>query len=131
MSGISVFLNVSDIEASVDFYRQLGFKVRDRHEGDDGTLHYATLAMGDAYIELGDIEANDDPEFQEWVSTPLGAGVLIHVVVDGPDQVDAVHDRARELGATIETPPEDRPYGRAFTLNDPDGYVITFLKPSE
>lgn len=131
MSGISVFLNVSDLEASIDFYEQLGFKVRERHEGDDGALYYATLAMGDAIVDLGAIEASDDPEFHDWVSTPLGAGVLIHVLVDGPDQVDAVHDRAEALGATVEAPPEDRPYGRAFTLNDPDGYVVTFLHPSD
>ncbi len=127
MASINAFLNVHDIDASLAFYEQLGFEVEDSYSSDEGQLWYADLELDGAYLSLGAIDANDDADFQDWVSTPLGAGVALYITVDGPDQVDAIHDRAREAKATIEHGPEDRPYGRVFTLNDPDGYVVSFL----
>lgn len=126
MASCSVFLNVSDIEKSIAFYEGLGFEVEQRHSYEGDKTAYADLVLDGAYLGLGSIQANDDPEFQDWVAGELGAGVLIYFEVE---DVDAVHEKARELGATVEAPPEDRPYGRAFTLNDPDGYVVSFLVP--
>lgn len=127
MAEINAFLNVHDIDASLAFYQALGFQVEDSYTSDDGELWYADLELDGAYLSLGAIEASEDPGYQDWVSSPLGAGLLLYVTVDEPDQVDQLHERAKKAGATIEHAPEDRPYGRVFTLNDPDGYVISFL----
>lgn len=127
MASISAFLNVHDIDASYAFYEALGFQEVDRHETDAGQLHFVDLELDGAILGLGSIESNDDPSFQAWVSGTLGAGVVLYVTVD---DVDAVYDRAVDAGATIEHGPEDRPYGRVFTLNDPDGYVVSFLDPA-
>ena len=126
-ASLSVLLNVQDIERSVAFYQGLGFKVDKLHRGREGTgpVRYADLSYQGAELGLGHIAINDDPEFRAWVGTPLGAGVMLYFSV--PD-VDRVHEKARAQGAVIEYPPEDRSYGRVFGLNDPDGYVVAFIK---
>lgn len=73
---------------------------------------------------LGAIASNDDPEYRKWVGTPLGAGVVLYFTV--PRGVDQLFEKARKAGAAVENEPTDRPYGRIATVNDPDGYVLTF-----
>jgi predicted enzyme related to lactoylglutathione lyase len=41
------------------------------------------------------------------------------------DDAQALHDRLVQHGVTILTEPVDGPFGRTFTLRDPDGYAIT------
>ncbi|HEX2021884.1 MAG TPA: VOC family protein, partial [Candidatus Thermoplasmatota archaeon] len=94
-------------------------------DDETGMTTYADLDLEGAELGLGHIPSNDDPAFRAWVGTPLGAGVVVYVTV--PD-VDGIHARAVKAGATIEYPLRDRPYGRIFTLNDPDGYTVTFLQ---
>jgi predicted enzyme related to lactoylglutathione lyase len=120
----SVFLNVRDIDRSLKFYEQLGFKVAKTYE-DEGATAYADLEMNGAEVSLGHIPKNDDPEFVSWVSTPLGAGVIVYISVR---DVDGVYVKAQEAGWTIEHAPEDRSYGRVFLANDPDGYVLAFIE---
>lgn len=91
----------------------------------DGPVRYADLSYQGTELGLGHIAINDDPEYRAWVGTPLGAGVLIYFSV--PD-VDRVYEKAKALGAAIEHEPQDRSYGRVFGLNDPDGYVLSFIK---
>lgn len=120
----SVFLNVWDIAKSVEFYEGLGFRVDQRHER-DGVLAWADLSLGRVEVGLGNIRWNDEPSFRNWVATPLGAGFVLYLTV--PD-IAPFWDRARAIGATIEVPLEERSYGQVFTLNDPDGYTLTFLQ---
>lgn len=127
MASISAFLNVQDIQRSLAFYEELGFEEIDRYETDDGVLHFVDLELDGAILGLGNIESNDDPSFQDWVSGTLGGGVVLYITVD---DVDAVYERAQQADATIEHGPEDRSYGRVFTMNDPDGYVVGFIDPS-
>ena len=121
---LSVFLNTHNLEKSMEFYGALGAKVKKLHKDEDGTPTYADLNLAGAEIGLGNIATNDDPSFRQWVSTPLGAGVLIYVTVPN---VDRWYDRAVSEALTLETPITDRSYGRLFTVNDPDGYTITFI----
>lgn len=125
MASTSVFLNVHDIDKSLEFYQALGFKVTSRTRGDDGRTWWADLDLSGAELGLGFIGANDDPEYRAWVGTPLGAGVVAYVTVR---DVDRVFARAKKAGAVIEHAPQDRSYGRVFTLNDPDGYVVAFIR---
>jgi predicted enzyme related to lactoylglutathione lyase len=126
-ASLSVFLNVQDIERSMKFYQGLGFRLDASHRGRDGTgpVRYADLSYQGAELGLGHVASNDDPEYRSWVGTPLGAGVMLYFSV--PD-VDKLHDKAKAMSAVIEYAPEDRSYGRVFGLNDPDGYVIAFIK---
>ncbi len=126
---MSVMLNVKDVERSMKFYTALGFDTRWESKGDDGHLTYAGVGIGDAVIALGRIP--DDlrgmaKDYAEWVSSPLGAGVMITVELDG---VEEVYARAKKAKAPIDSPLSERLYGTAFMVNDPDGYVVRFLRP--
>ncbi len=127
MGSTSVFLNVNNIAKSLEFYRALGFTVAKEYKGDDGVTTYADLELDGSELSLGHIGANDDADFREWVSTPLGAGVVISFEVA---DVDAVFAKAKNAGGEIESPPGDRPYGRAFYMADNDGYSLSFWKKS-
>lgn len=120
----SVFLNVHNIEKSLEFYRNIGFRVAKTYKDDDGTVAWADLSLQGADLGLGHIPSNDDPGFRQWVGTPLGAGVIVYFTVPN---VDRYYKLAKDARATIEMDITDRPYGRMFTLNDPDGYTISFL----
>src|SRR5207244_5393129 len=81
----------------------LCFRMTDKSKDEDTCeTYYAELAMGDAEIGLAHIPSNDDPEFQKWVSTPLGAGVVAYVPAR---DVDALHERAKKAGFLVESPP--------------------------
>lgn len=120
----SVFLNVTNIDKSLEFYRAIGFRVAKTYKDDEGKVAWADLSLQGAEFGLGHIPSNDDPGFRQWVGTPLGAGVIVYFSVPN---VERYHKLAEDARATIEMPITDRPYGRMFTLNDPDGYTISFI----
>lgn len=121
----SVFLNVTDIDRSLEFYRKIGFRVASARKDDSGRVAWADLTFQGADLGLGRIGSNPDPEFQAWVGTPLGAGVIVYFTVPNA----ARHwKKAQEAGVAVEQPLTERPYGTLFTLNDPDGYTISFFQ---
>ncbi len=127
---ISVMFNVRDVDRSVRFYESLGFDVRWAWKGDDGLLDYAGVGIGEAVIALGriwegDAFAGEYKDYQKWVRGPLGGGVIVNVELRN---VDRIYARARKAKVTIESRIRNWPYGRAFTINDPDGYVVKFLR---
>ena len=129
-SLISVMFNVKDVDRSVAYYRSLGFTVRWKWAGDDGRLLYAGVGIGDAVIALGKITSwgrgGEYRNYNKWVSSPLGAGVIVNVELRN---VEGVYRRAQKAKAKIESRLRKWPYGTAFTINDPDGYVVKFLRP--
>ena len=128
---ISVMFNVKDVDRSVAFYRSLGFTVRWKWKGDDGHLAYAGVGIGDAVVALGRITSGgrggEYSQYAKWVSSPLGAGVIVNVELRN---VEGVYARARKAKAKVESRLRKWPYGTAFTINDPDGYVVKFLRPT-
>jgi catechol 2,3-dioxygenase-like lactoylglutathione lyase family enzyme len=127
---ISVMFNVKDVDRSVAFYRSLGFTVRWRWAGDDGRLAYAGVGIGDAVLALGRIMrgsgGGEYQNYRKWVRSNLGGGVIVNIELRN---VEGVYARARKVKARIESRLREWPYGTAFTLNDPDGYVVKFLRP--
>lgn len=124
MATTTVYLNVNDAAESISFYEGLGFKTQERHEAENGYLIYAQLDLEGAPLSLGEIAANEDPEFQEWVSTPLGSGVIVSFTL--PD-LAAVWEKAQATNAEVETPlTEDEQMGTYFALVDPNGYSLMF-----
>jgi catechol 2,3-dioxygenase-like lactoylglutathione lyase family enzyme len=127
---ISVMFNVKDVERSLAFYRSLGFTARWQWKGEDGKLAYAGVGLGEAVLALGRITPGNSGgeyrDYRKWVSTPLGAGVIVNVELR---PVEKVYARAKRAKADIESRLREWPYGTAFTINDPDGYVVKFLRP--
>ena len=123
-NSTSVFLNVHNIDKALEFYKLLGFKITSATKGDEGRVACADLALDGAEVGLGAIPTNDDPGFRAWVGTPLGAGVVVYFSVR---DVDPLFAKAKKAGAVVEQAPQDRSYGRVFTINDPDGYVLSFI----
>ena len=126
---MSVMLNVKDVDRSLKFYQSLGFDSRWETPGDDGHLNYAGVGIGDAVIALGRIPKDTNSmakDYADWVSSPLGAGVMITVELNG---VEELYKRAKKAKVTIDSALSERIYGTAFVVNDPDGYVVRFLRP--
>ncbi len=51
-----------------------------------------------------------------------GLGVAVWLKVAA---AQVLHDQLAERGVTIVAPPFDGPFGRTFSISDPDGYLIT------
>ncbi|MFB4315509.1 VOC family protein [Actinomadura sp. 21ATH] len=51
-----------------------------------------------------------------------GLGVALWFATD---DAQALHDRLAAAGVPIAVPPQDGPFGRAFTFLGPEGYAIT------
>lgn len=119
-----VELHVADVEASIDFYRALGFQVirrwKDwvRLDRDGAEL----VLQGDAYVRDHDHYFTRDID-----RSPRGTGVEITIEVE---DVDAVHAAAQAAGLRVVKPIQDRPWmARDFRLADPDGYFIRVTSP--
>lgn len=118
---IGVYLNCSNAEKSAAFYEGLGFK-RARFYPEMNVYGYN---LGKATFVLGpsDLEAPD--KVKKWLAhKPWGVGA---VIMPNVKSVDAVYELAKKIGAEIEEPPTDQPWGsRTLQVVDPDGYSIMF-----
>lgn len=100
-----------DIEASLAFYRAIGFELA-RRTGGFAVLH----RQGQRLFVAEDAGAPTGPR---WISLRLMT-----------DDVDALHDELRERGVTIVHPLGDRPYDlREFVVRDPNGLDVRFSQP--
>ena len=113
-----VILYASDLDASVRFYRDvLGLTHRFTDAG------YAEFDTGSARLALYERRR------AEWLTgrpvSPGPAGEVVLLV----DDVDATADEIRRRGATVLSPPADRPWGhRTLHVADPDGFVVEFAQ---
>lgn len=103
-------LHTKDYEPTLEFYRTaFGWDLHTM--SDEPDFRYTTLHEGEAQA-AGIMDA----------SAFLPEGVPSHwSVYFQVADADATVAKAVELGATVEMPPEDTPYGRLATLVDPTG----------
>ncbi len=99
-----------------------GFSVNARFDNEDGSVGHAELAFGSSLIMLGQVR--EDP-FGAIVGGPSDqGGTSVYIAID---DVDAMFERARKAGATIEEGLTERDYGsREFICRDPEGKVWCF-----
>lgn len=108
--GIS--LPVSDVAASVAFYRALGFTVEQQHDV------FALLRLGTGTIGLlrADIDA-----------LPRALRKSIHIEMT-TDDLDQLYAELMAQGITFYAPPRDRPWERVMSAYDPDGYTVEWAQ---
>ena len=113
-----VILYVSDLDASVAFYRDVvGLEYRFTDAG------YAEFGTGPTRFALYERHR------AEWLTgrpvLPGPAGEVVLLVED----VDAVADALRARGVPLLAEPADRPWGhRTAHVADPDGFVVEFAQ---
>lgn len=113
----NVFLQVSDFDRSLAFYRDaLGLKIARLDAGDN----CAAVTLGGTEFM---IHEDFDPALKK---ARRGAGFTLHFQVS---DADAYCAKLRKNGVSPEHDPEDRPWGREFSVKDPDGYVLEFVGP--
>jgi catechol 2,3-dioxygenase-like lactoylglutathione lyase family enzyme len=114
----NVFLQVSDFDRSLKFYRDaLGLKIR--RFADDACA--AVVLGGTEFM----IHEDFDPKLKK---ARRGAGFTLHFEVSDADRFCA---RLRKRGVEPRHEPEDRPWGREFSVVDPDGYRLEFVGPKK
>lgn len=123
LQNLIPMLNVSDIEASLEFYRgALGFKVVSDPEAVK-RWRWAAIRSGRTELMLSQTESGPgladcaDPQ----VSTAWPVIFYFY-----PDDVARLH--AKLIASGFEpTPLQDTIYGmREFSLRDPDGHMLSF-----
>ena len=119
------YLAVRDARAAMDWYADaLGARVvGDPYVMDDNRIGHAELDVSGAPLYLAD----EHPELGLTAPDEGRISVTLHLSV--PD-VDAAVTRAETVGATVERPPTDAPYGRTAVIVDPYGHRWMLQTPS-
>lgn len=126
-TGLNTFLYANNPEKSAEWYRSLGFKQTQVNDLPGG-LKVFSFDISGRMLTIGPAAPFEPAHTQAWLrAKPWGTGaVLMPQVKD----VDALHRRAKEVGAEIIEPPTDQPWGaRTVVLRDPDGYWLMFDQP--
>jgi hypothetical protein len=112
LRGLVPIAHVADVARSIDFYRQLGFAVRNTLKNDD-QLVWAWLANGKAHLMLSRSARPMNPGAQD---------VLFYLYAH---DVDAYRAELAALGVKVGplTYPPYMPEGE-FRIDDPDGYCL-------
>lgn len=120
-SSFTLSITVKDLATSRAWYTDaLGFVVEQEYER-DGRPQAVVLNGGQVRMLL-----NQDDGAKGW-DRIKGQGFMVTVNVA---DVDAVAGRARAAGATLDTEPEDKPWGaRQFQIIDPDGFKLGISQP--
>ena len=113
-----IVLRTSQMEASLVFYRALGFAFVEEKHG-SGPVHYSTQ-LGPSVLEI--FPGEESPELNRKASgaTMLGLSVA---------SVDETVSALTILGAQVVTVPTDSPWGRRAVVVDPDGRGIELSQP--
>jgi catechol 2,3-dioxygenase-like lactoylglutathione lyase family enzyme len=125
MPGLVPELICSDIEASLAFYRLLGFQVRYERPQE----RFAYLECGEAELMLEQPLSQDRLYPHAELVYPYGRGINLTI---GVEDVDQVHAALLAAGRELFLPLEERWYERTadavgmrqLAVQDPDGYLL-------
>ena len=120
MSYLSPTLAVRDVKKTIAFYtKKLGFEIGNIFP-DAEKPEYVDLAMdGLVLMFLPASEFGIGPEEK------LGLGVNFYLQID--QEIDEYYSELKKRKVKMTADIKDEPFGiRAFTVTDPDGYLLTF-----
>jgi len=119
LQSIAPGFTVNDAAASVAWYCDvLGFKTGERWEN-NGVYLGGEVISGNVKINLG----QDDWKMGR--DRVKGAGTRMYITT-GPD-IDQYADQIKSRGGTLAAEPKDEWGMRTFSINDPDGFKLTFM----
>jgi uncharacterized glyoxalase superfamily protein PhnB len=118
------FLSYEDASAALDWLeRAFGFKRKEVHAGENGTVVHAEMRFADGMVMLGSAGEND-----LGMKTPKELGAVnqgVYVIVD--ERIDEHYERAVAAGAEVVRPIHDTDYGsRDYIVRDPEGNLWSF-----
>src|SRR5690625_2000313 len=109
-------LQVRDLEASKAFYTdKLGFEQSE--QANPGAVIFK-YNKGEACFAIKRLD-------KDLGTAPLGNGVSMWFSVD--ENIDSLQECLKEKGVQILSAVIDTPFGKAFHIEDPDGYRLTFM----
>ena len=125
MGYLSPTLAIRDMKKTIEFYEQsLGFK-RGMVFPDINNPEYVDLSkdgMVLMFIPAKNIGIGSEEK--------LGVGVNLYLQIDG--DIDEYYEELKKRGVAIAVEVKDEPYGiRDFTVEDTDGYKLTFNQVSK
>ncbi|MFC0628661.1 VOC family protein [Kribbella deserti] len=121
---ISTYYGYRDAAAAIDWLgRAFGFETTMRFPEEEGPVAHAELRLGDAAIVVfSDLDGYERPPRK---GETCGFGTYLTVADRG--EVDKVHARAVEAGATSVWTPDDTEWGNyRCRVLDPEGFEWTF-----
>ena len=125
MGVLSPTLAVRNMKKTIEFYKNsLGFKMGMAFPDMDNP-QYADLSKDGMVLMF--IPAEDAGIGSE---EKLGTGVNMYMQIDG--DIDDYYNELKSNGVKIAIEIQDEPFGiRNFTIEDVDGYKLTFNQPSK
>jgi len=115
----AIGIAVSDMQASIRFYRLLGLDVPD--DPGDGHVDIPLPEGGRLMLDSEDVIRSFLPD---WARTN-GNQVSLAFECESPATVDELYERAAEAGYEGEKPPWDAFWGQRYALlGDPDGVRV-------
>jgi lactoylglutathione lyase len=120
--SMGVSLTVKDLRRSMDWYRDVvGFTV-DREYEREGKLRAVALKSGAIALLINQDDGG------KGFDRVKGEGFSIQFTTG--QTVDAIANRIKSNGGTLESEPADMPWGaRVFRLVDPDGFKLVISSP--
>jgi catechol 2,3-dioxygenase-like lactoylglutathione lyase family enzyme len=119
---------VSDMNASLEFYRRLGLDVP---EGAEQEGHVELTLPGGLRLAWDTVEVIEsfDPR---WTAPTGGARFGLAFLVDSPAEVDALYAELVGLGYGGHLEPFDAFWGQRYAvIRDPDGNDVALFAPVE
>jgi catechol 2,3-dioxygenase-like lactoylglutathione lyase family enzyme len=119
-------LIVSDMEATVTFYRRLGLEIPDTDAAFQGHHRSARLPGG---IDLD----FDSAEFaRHWDVGRRSGRAVLGFRVSSRERVDAIYSQLTAFGHVGEQPPYDAFWGSRYAIvQDPDGNPVGVMSPAD
>ena len=119
--SVAAGFTANDAAASIKWYCDvLGFSVKERWE-QEGTFLGGSVVQGGVTINIG----QDDWKLGR--DRKKGQGVRLFITT--ADDIDKYARAITSRGGTLDHEPKDDWGFRAFSVADPDGYKITFMRP--
>jgi uncharacterized glyoxalase superfamily protein PhnB len=122
-TALMASLTVNDIQASLAFFKALGFAMEEPWE-ENGTLMGAMVRAG--AVRLGVMQ--DDGK--KGANRVKGTGMRLYI--EAEVDIDAAAASAKAAGVALTREPHDTDWGtRAFDVTEPSGFLITIATASK